>query len=103
MIRVKEDSYFIVRSESRNNLNLKGNELLIFSIIESLARNNFYSLFGGSLKYLMSWSGLSKPTVLKILNSLVDKEILFKHCSKDASNRPKVYYELNKKIFSKYV
>lgn len=96
---VKENSYFSVRSESRNILNLKGNDLLIFSIIESIALSNEFYLFGGSLKYLVNWTGLTKQTVINVLNKLVERKILIKYIDKDYKNRDKPYYRLNIDIY----
>lgn len=93
---VKDNTFFSVRAESRNKLKLKSNELLIYSIIESIALTNKYYLFSGSLHYLMSWSGLTKPTVIKILNSLVEKKLIIRYDDRDYKNRIKPYYRLNK-------
>ena len=95
---LRKNTFFCIRSESRLSLNLRGNELLIYSIIESIALKNELHLFSGSLKYLIEWSGLSKPTIIKILNSLVNKKILFRYDDKDSKNRNKPYYRLNENI-----
>lgn len=62
----------------RNNLNLKGNELLIYAIIFGFSQvENQY--FTGSLNYLAEWTGISsKTTVMTILNSLISKGLLEK-------------------------
>lgn len=92
-------SYIKITAKARNELNLKGNQLLIYSIIETVALTNEYLLFSGTLKYLMNWSGLTKQTVINILNDFVEKKILFRHIDKDYKNRHKSYYTLNNEYY----
>ena len=75
---IKNGNYFTVQAFMRNNLNLKGNELLIYAIIFGFSQvENQY--FTGSLNYLAEWTGISsKTTVMTILNSLISKGLLEK-------------------------
>lgn len=57
---------------SARELGLKGNELIVFSVINSFSRTeNMW--FTGSTTYLCEWTGASKKTVIEILKKLVDK------------------------------
>jgi putative uncharacterized protein FNV2249 len=77
-VSIKNGNYFTVQAFMRNNLNLKGNELLIYAIIFGFSQvENQY--FTGSLNYLAEWTGISsKTTVMTILNSLISKGLLEK-------------------------
>lgn len=74
---MKNNSYFLVQGWMINELNLKGNELLVFAIIFGFSKDN-QGKFEGSLKYLSKSTGASKSTILKTLSSLIDKELIIK-------------------------
>jgi len=74
---MKNNSYFLVQGWMINELNLKGNELLVFAIIFGFSKDN-QSKFEGSLKYLSKSTGASRSTVLKTLSSLLEKELIVK-------------------------
>lgn len=61
----------------RFNLNLKGNELLIFAIIHGFSQDG-ESEFHGSLQYLAEWTGATKQGVIKNLKSLQEKGYIYK-------------------------
>ena len=103
---IKNGNYFTVQAFMRNNLNLKGNELLIYAIIFGFSQvENQY--FTGSLNYLAEWTGISsKTTVMTILNSLISKGLLekeeiynngIKFCKYKALIEPKEIDEVIKK------
>ncbi len=93
-MNIKKNTYIKIRSDSITELHLKGNELLVYSIIESVALNN-NDVFKYSISFLMLWSGLTKPTVIKILKNLTNKKIIFKYDGKDIKNRYKPFYKIN--------
>lgn len=55
-----------------SELNLKGNELIVFAIIHNISQDG-ESLFYGSLDYLAKWCNGTKQGIIKNLNSLVSK------------------------------
>ena len=55
-----------------NDLKLKGNELLVYSIIYGFSQDG-NNLFNWSLQYLSEWTNSTKQGVLKNLQSLVKK------------------------------
>ena len=59
-------------------LNLKGNELLVFAIIHGFSQDN-ESEFNGSLQYLATWTNSTKQGVLKNLKSLLEKDYIIKN------------------------
>jgi len=74
---MKSTSYFVVQGWMTNELNLKGNELLVFAIIYGFSKDN-QGKFEGSLKYLSDATGSSRSTVIKTLCSLVEKDLVLK-------------------------
>jgi len=72
MSRIKNENYITIQGWMINELNLKGNELIIYSIIYgfSQAENQLYN---GSLQYLADWTNSTKQGVMKNLKSLVNK------------------------------
>ena len=77
MTTVKDENYFVVKGWMINRLNLKGSELLIYSIIYGFSQDG-ESEFSGSLKYLSEFTGLSRSTVITALKMLVDKKLLIR-------------------------
>lgn len=80
---IKDGNFFTVQAFMRNELNLKGNELLIYAIIYGFSQieNQFFT---GSLNYLVDWTGASRTTIKRTLinllkKGLLDKETIFKN------------------------
>lgn len=80
---IKDGNFFTVQAFMRNNLHLKGNELLIYAIIYGFSQieNQFFT---GSLNYLADWTGASRTTIKRTLinllkKGLLDKETIFKN------------------------
>lgn len=71
------DQYLIIPSFARTNLDLKGNELLVFSLIYGFGQDGI-SRFRGSLDYICDWTGASKPSVISALSKLQDKGFIEK-------------------------
>ena len=74
---IKKESFFTIQAFMRNELNLKGNELLIYAIIFGFSQieNQFFT---GSLNYLADWTGASRTTVKTTLINLLKKGLLKK-------------------------
>ena len=75
---MKNENYITIQGWMRNELNLKGNELLIYAIIYGFSQSENHK-FTGSLKYLSEWCGISKQTTLNCLQSLVSKGFIHKN------------------------
>ena len=77
-MNMKNENYFVVHGWMRNNLNLKGKELLIYAIIYgfSQVKGNKYT---GSLRYLADCIGMSRDTVIRTLKKLEEKKLIIKH------------------------
>lgn len=74
---IKKENYISVQGWMRTELELKGNELLIYAIIYGFSQTEGQQ-FTGSLQYLSDWTGATKQGVIKNLKSLVDKGLIQK-------------------------
>lgn len=74
---MKSNSYYVIQGWMINELQLKGNELLVFAVIYGFSKDD-QGKFEGSLKYLCDSTGASRNTVINSLNSLIEKEYIFK-------------------------
>lgn len=74
---LRDDNYFVVHGWMINRLGLKGNELRIYAIIYGFSQADGQK-FKGSLQYLADWTSSTRPSVLRCLQSLVDKGLLVK-------------------------
>lgn len=74
---VKPENYVTIQGWMLTELNLKGNELLIYAIIYGFTQNCEQD-FTGSLQYLAEWTNTSKRTIITTLKSLVEKGLILK-------------------------
>lgn len=74
--RVNHENFIVIHGWMVNELNLKGNELLVYAIIYGFSQTE-NQFFTGSLQYLADWTKSTKQGVMKNLKSLLEK-ILFK-------------------------
>lgn len=77
MSKVNSDGYINIQGWMVSELNLKGNELLIYAIIYGFSQDG-ESRFTGSLQYLADWTNSTKQGVQKVLKSLMEKGLLVK-------------------------
>lgn len=77
MVKLKRENFVSVFGFMVEDLQLKGIELQVYAIVYGFSQDDD-SEFAGSLSYLMAWTGASKPTVIKVLKSLVDKDLIEK-------------------------
>lgn len=59
------------------NLDLRGNELIVYAIIHGFSQDK-HSYFYGSLSYLSEWTNVSVQSIVEILKKLVDRGLLVK-------------------------
>ena len=77
MSKVKNNVYVVIQGWYINELKLKGNELMVYSIIYGFCQDG-ESRFTGSLQYLADWTNSTKQGVMKVLKSLVEKKLIIK-------------------------
>lgn len=74
---MKNEHYITIMGFMRNELNLKGNELMVFALIYGFSQDD-ESQFTGSISYIAEWIGATKQTVHNVLKSLSDKGLINK-------------------------
>lgn len=77
MSRINDENYYQISGWMLNRLQLKGTELQVFAIIYGFSQDG-ESTFSGSISYLCDWVGASKPTIIKALKDLVEKQFIVK-------------------------
>ena len=93
------DNYFVVQGYMRTELGLKGNELMLYAIINGFSQTEDQR-FTGSLSYLAEFLGTSKQTIITALASLVAKGYIVKN-DVSASGVKKFEYVVKKFDYSK--
>ena len=97
---MQSNNYIVIQGWMCNELELKGNELLIFALIHGFSQDGVSKYYGGR-KYIADTFNISLPTVDKALQSLLDKDYIVKHISGDYIN-PDSYWinlEVVKKLY----
>lgn len=74
---VSDGCYIVIQSFMVKDLNLKGNDLLIYAIIYGFSQDRRTN-FSGSLKYLSDWTNSTKQGVLKNLQNLIEADLIEK-------------------------
>ena len=99
--RVKDENYYQIAGFMINRLKLKGVALSVYAIIYGFSQDG-ESEFTGSLQYLCDFTGgTSKPTIIKALKELVEKEYIIRReeiVNKVQFNRYKANLPLLKKF-----
>lgn len=72
---MKEGSFVVIQSFMVNDLQLKGNELIVYATIFGFTQDGEH-WFYGTKAYLAEWCGASKGTVGNCLKSLVEKGLI---------------------------
>ena len=75
--KVNSKNHVVLHGWMINELNLRGNELLVYAIIYGFCQDG-ENKFEGSLKYLQDWTCSSKNTVIKSLKTLEEKQLILK-------------------------
>lgn len=75
--KVNRNNYITIQGWMVSELELKGNELLIYAIIYGFSQNKD-NRFTGSLAYLAAWTNSTKQGVSKCLKSLCEKGLIDK-------------------------
>lgn len=74
---MNNDNYIVIQGFMRNELKLKGNELMVYALIYGFSQDE-ESEFTGSVGYIADWIGSTRQTVFNVLKSLCDKGLLIK-------------------------
>ena len=74
---MQNEQFITIQGWMRNELGLKGNELLVYALIYGFSQDE-ESEFTGSIGYIAEWTGATKQTIHNTLKSLCEKELLNK-------------------------
>lgn len=74
---MQSENYLTIQGWMRTELNLKGNDLLVYAIIYGFSQTADQK-FTGSLQYIADWCGATKQGILKNLNNLLDMGLIEK-------------------------
>ena len=97
---MKSENFVIIQGWMCNELELKGNELLVFALIYGFSQDGV-SKFRGTRQYIANTFNISRPTVDKALQGLLDKQYIYKEGFDDFVN-PNIYWvniEVVKKLY----
>ena len=76
--RIKDENYYQIQGWMINRLGLKGVALSVYAIIYGFSQDG-ENEYKGSLQYLCDFcGGVSKPTIITALKSLVESKYIFK-------------------------
>lgn len=92
-----EKNYLTIQGFMRTKLNLKGNELLVYSLIYGFSQDG-KTWFTGSANYIAEWVGITRPNVMAILKRLVEKELIIKQ-DKVINGVKLVDYKVNTEMY----
>ena len=93
---MENTDYLNIQGWMINELNLKGNELIIYALIYGFTKDGV-SEFRGSRQYMADWTNSSVRSVQNVVNSLVDKGMIEKnnHTNKYGSLETSGYKAIN--------
>lgn len=74
---MRNENYIAIQGWMRNELGLKGNDLLVYAIIYGFTQAE-NQRFTGSLSYLADWCGATKAGIIKNLKNLLEKGLIQK-------------------------
>ena len=74
---IQNKGYLTIPGWMRTELQLTGNDLIVFAIIYSACQVDGQD-FTGSLQYLADWCGSSKQGILKNIKNLIDRNLIVK-------------------------
>ncbi|MCR5252571.1 MAG: hypothetical protein K6C98_02525 [Treponema sp.] len=76
-VTIRDENYIQIAGWMLNELDLKGNELLIYALIHGFSQDGKSDYHGG-LTYISLWTNSTKQGVIKALKSLLEKGLIVK-------------------------
>lgn len=74
---MKQNDYIIIQAPMVTELGLSGNRLIVYALIHGFCKDGVHE-FHGSINYICEWTNLTRNTVMAVLKSLVDDELVTK-------------------------
>lgn len=93
---MKSDNYVVIQGWMCNELNLKGNELLVYALIYGISQDG-KSKFSAGRNYIANTFNISLPTVDKALQNLIDQNLIIKEPCRNQSETDKYYANISSK------
>lgn len=95
-MRIAENNYIQIQGWMVTELNLKGNELLVYALIYGFTQDgkNRYSV---SINYISEWLSSTRQTVINTINSLEEKKLIIKE-QETVNNNTINYYRVVKNL-----
>ena len=99
--RINDNNYYVINGWMINRLRLKGVSLSAYAIIYGFSQDG-ENEFTGSLQYLCDFcGGVSKPTIIKALKELTEKEYILRR-EETINNIMFTRYRINPNIISSF-
>lgn len=89
---ISNGTYITIQGWMRTDLNLSGNELIVYAIIYGFSQNK-QGEFTGSAQYLADWTGCSRRHIMRILSKLVEEKFVTKTETVLNNNEKRVSYQ----------
>ena len=89
---ISDGNYITIQGWMRTELDLSGNELIVYAIIYGFSQNK-QGEFTGSAQYLADWVGCTRRTIMSILNKLVEDGTISKTETVLNNNEKRVSYQ----------
>ena len=93
---MKSDNYIVIQGWMVNELNLKGNDLLVFALIYGFTRDG-KTKFASGRSYIAESFNISLPTVDKALQNLMQLNYIIKIPCENQSDTDKYYANISSK------
>ena len=74
---MKNNNHIVIQGWMINELNLKGNDLIVYALIYGFSQDG-ESKFTGSCNYIAEWLNATRQTAMNCLKNLVEKEYIVK-------------------------
>jgi len=93
---MKSDNYVVIQGWMVNELNLKGNDLLVFALIYGFTRDG-RTKFASGRQYIAESFNISLPTVDKALQNLIELGLIIKESCKNQADTDKYFANISSK------
>lgn len=97
---MKDGQYVVIQAFMVDDLQLKGNELIVYAVIFGFTQDGEH-WFYGTKGYLSEWCGATKGTVGNCLKSLMDKGLIERR-EKNEQGQVKIEYRVTKNVTPPY-
>lgn len=93
---VSSDNYIVIQGWMCNELELKGNDLLVYALINGFTQDGKSKYYGGR-QYIANTFNISLPTVDKVLQNLINTDLIIKEPCKTQAETDVYYINISSK------